>query len=70
MRAEDTRRGGRHIARERGSEEPDAEPEDAINWRCEVRGPMIERLSPASLMAVSQVTGLSVERLLERALIV
>lgn len=64
MRADRTRAGGRHLLRERdGFGEPIAVE---VYEPAPMRGPMIERLQPASLAAIAEWMGCTVEGLMER----
>lgn len=64
MRAEATRAGGRHLLRERdGYGEPIAVE---VYEPTRFRGRMVERLDGASLVAIAQWMGCTVEGLMDR----
>lgn len=66
MRAEQTRRGGRYVARERGSETESA-PNDCNLVAVPLHQfPLIERLRPQSLALVAELLGVGVDELQNR----
>lgn len=65
MRAQETRRGGRYVARERGSIETETEA-TPITLPPIPRGMLIQRLNAASLALVAEMLGCGVADLEQR----